>query len=212
MLASRRWPASGSRRRELGARPGALLRAGDPLVRPGGDEFAVLLEDAGRDDAVVVAGKLCASLIEQFALEDMAVHSSGGMGIALFPDHGSDLSTLLRKADIAMYWAKAAREGHHVYGGANDDNGAALLLVVEGFRAAMAGDPLDDQDGASDRPGPGRQVARRRPAPHGRGQPPGQLVGRWRPSRRGRRHARQPPPTAGRSAAGDQRGVLDRGP
>ena len=127
---------------QVGARLREHLRAGDLLARLGGDEFAVLLEDAGHDEATDVAVKLRAALAEPFALEDIALHSSVSVGIALFPDDGPDLSTLLRKADIAMYKAKTSGNGHHVYGSADDADDATRLQTVEELRTALTSDQL----------------------------------------------------------------------
>jgi diguanylate cyclase len=113
------------------------LREGDVLARLGGDEFAVLLEDAGQEEATEVAVKLRATLAEPFTLEDIKVHSSVSVGIAVFPDDGSDLSSLLRKADIAMYKAKASGNGYHLYRGADDADEATRLQTVEELRTAM---------------------------------------------------------------------------
>ncbi|MDQ1538181.1 MAG: diguanylate cyclase, partial [Actinomycetota bacterium] len=123
---------------QVGIRLGNEMRAGDLLVRLGGDEFAVLLESAGPDRALAAAGRMQAALAEPFALGDTVVHSGVSIGIALFPDHGHDLGTLLRKADIAMYRAKASSEPHF-YDGADDD-GAARMLMVEELRTALTGD------------------------------------------------------------------------
>src|ERR1035437_4677395 len=124
---------------QVGARLHACLRDGDLLARLGGDEFAVLLEDAGHDEATDVAIKLCAALDEPFAVEDIALHSSVSVGVALFPDDGLDLSTLLRKADIAMYKAKTSLQGHHVYCSADD---TTRLQTVQELRTALTTDQL----------------------------------------------------------------------
>jgi diguanylate cyclase len=125
---------------QVGARLGAHLRTRDLLVRLGGDEFAILLEGAGREQAAAAAAKLCAALTEPFDLEDLAVHSGVSIGIALFPDDGTDLSTLLRKADVAMFKAKVSGDGHHVYGGADDADFATRLRTVEELRTAVSSD------------------------------------------------------------------------
>ena len=60
----------------------------------------------------------------------------------MFPDDGPDLSTLLRKADVAMYKAKASGDGHHVYGSADDADFATRLQTVEELRTALTSDQL----------------------------------------------------------------------
>jgi diguanylate cyclase (GGDEF)-like protein len=98
---------------QVGARLREHLRSGDILARLGGDEFAVLLGDSGHEEATDVALKLRGALDEPFAIEGIVLHSSVSVGIALYPGDGPDLSTLLRKADIAMYKAKDSGDGVH---------------------------------------------------------------------------------------------------
>jgi diguanylate cyclase (GGDEF)-like protein len=118
------------------------LRAGDLMARLGGDEFAVLLNDAGRHEATEVAVKLRAALAEPFAIESITVHISVSIGIALFPDDGLDLSALLRKADIAMYRAKASGNGQHAYRTEDDAYETTRLQTVEELRTALAHEQL----------------------------------------------------------------------
>ena len=127
---------------QVGARLREHLRGADLLARLGGDEYAVLLDDAGHDEATEVAVKLRAALEEPFALEDIALHSSVSIGMALFPDHGPDLSTLLSKADIAMYKAKTSLQGHHVYCSADDADDTTRLQTVQELRTALSTDQL----------------------------------------------------------------------
>jgi len=132
---------------EVGARLRGQLRGGDLLARLGGDEFAVLLEDAGHEEAASVAENLRATLAEPFtplagssAVGSLTLHASVSIGIALFPDDGHDLSALLRKADIAMYKAKISGDGHHVYSGTDDADGATRLRTVDELQTAMTTD------------------------------------------------------------------------
>ncbi|MBC7559248.1 MAG: EAL domain-containing protein [Dermatophilaceae bacterium] len=127
---------------EVGARLQRQLRAADMLARLGGDEFAVLIEDAGHDEAVEVAVRLRASVAEPFSLEDITLHGSASVGIALFPEQGTGLSTLLRKADIAMYKAKTPGIGYHVYTSADGAGDTTRLRTVEELRTAMTGAEL----------------------------------------------------------------------
>jgi diguanylate cyclase (GGDEF)-like protein len=132
---------------EMGDRLRVQLRGGDLLARLGGDEFAILLEDAGYEEAEGVAGNLRARLAEPFttsagssAMGKITLHSSVSIGIARFPDDGPDLSSLLRKADIAMYKAKTSSEGHHVYSDTDNADGATRLRTVDELQAAMTSD------------------------------------------------------------------------
>lgn len=84
------------------------VRASDLVARLGGDEFAVWLAEVGSSaDAVRVAEKLRRALDAPVALDghDLRVHAS--IGVALFPEHAEDLTTLLGRADEALYAAKA---------------------------------------------------------------------------------------------------------
>jgi len=132
---------------EVGARLRGQLRGGDLLARLGGDEFAILLEDVGYEEAARMAENLRARLAVPFtppvgssARGKITLHSSVSVGISRFPDDGPDLSSLLRKADIAMYKAKISGEGYHVYSGTDDVDGATRLRTVDELQTAMTTD------------------------------------------------------------------------
>ncbi len=127
---------------EVGARLRDALRPEDLLARLGGDEFAVFLERADQAHAVAVACKLRAVLSTSITLEGIALQTRASIGISLFPEHGDDLSTLLRKADMAMYKAKSDRAGHRVYALSDDPHGGARLRTLVELRAALDGDQL----------------------------------------------------------------------
>jgi diguanylate cyclase len=123
---------------QVGVRLAEQLRDGDLLARLGGDEFAVLLTGATRDQAVAVAVKLRGALAEPFTLEGIALRTDVSIGLSLAPEHGGDLTVLLRRADIAMYKAKQARVGHRVYTGADDAGGEGRLRTLQELRTALA--------------------------------------------------------------------------
>jgi diguanylate cyclase (GGDEF)-like protein/PAS domain S-box-containing protein len=96
---------------EIARRLEATLRDADSVARLGGDEFAVLLEDAREIDAVIaVAGRVLGAIAMPVEVlgRDLAVH--GSVGIAIGGD-GADAQALLRRADVAMYAAKADGKG-----------------------------------------------------------------------------------------------------
>ncbi|MDR3221292.1 MAG: diguanylate cyclase [Candidatus Accumulibacter sp.] len=85
------------------------LRESDTLARVGGDEFVAILPMVGdARDAARVARKLRRALCSPFALtDDITVNIDCSVGIAVYPDHGDEENTLLKKADDAMYVAKS---------------------------------------------------------------------------------------------------------
>jgi diguanylate cyclase (GGDEF)-like protein len=123
---------------EAAARLRGHVRAGDVLARLGGDEFAVLLDDCTGPGAERVAIALADELSRPVVLEGMTLRGTVSIGIALFPDDGADLPTLMRKADIAMYKAKASDVRHHTYGGADDAETASRLQTVGELQGAIA--------------------------------------------------------------------------
>ena len=85
------------------------LRTTDTVARWGGDEFAILLPETTREASIEVANKL----LQLFNKTDLDIggqrlRPSASIGMALFPEHGSDLEELIVYADAAMYEAKSA--------------------------------------------------------------------------------------------------------
>ena len=84
------------------------VRESDAVARFGGDEFVILLNELSSEhNAEGVARKIMNILSLPFTLSGQKVETGVSIGIALFPDHGTDGATLLEKADAAMYQAKA---------------------------------------------------------------------------------------------------------
>ena len=101
---------------EVTARLRGVLRATDTIARLGGDEFAVLTTDAKHpEDVMGTARKILASLEGPFAIGDQMVETGASIGIAMYPIHGDDPGTLLRRADVAMYVAKRSGGGYAMY-------------------------------------------------------------------------------------------------
>ena len=88
---------------EISTRLRNALRDTDVVGRMNGGEIGVLLPAVnGPEDAVVVAQKIHAKLAEPFQSENIRLNAQGHIGIALYPDHGADASTLIRQARAAL--------------------------------------------------------------------------------------------------------------
>jgi diguanylate cyclase (GGDEF)-like protein len=110
----------------------------DLLSRLGGDEFAVLFLDADRVQAERLAVAIRECLEPPFSVDGVTVRVNTSIGISLFPEQGDEVSTLLRRADIAMYQAKASRAGYYVYAPSSDSlHGQHRLRNLEELRTAI---------------------------------------------------------------------------
>ena len=115
----------------------------DLIARLGGDEFAILLPGTDPAGAEHAAGRIRAALAAPFLLDGVRVQAAVSIGIALAPDHGQTLSLLMRRADIAMYRAKATRTGHAFYDPAlRDPDGEDRLQRIADLRDALDHDQL----------------------------------------------------------------------
>jgi diguanylate cyclase (GGDEF)-like protein/PAS domain S-box-containing protein len=130
--------------RSVAERLHGLIRDSDTVARVGGDEFAIVQSDL-RDvtGAAVLAEKTMAALREPFDLNDRRPVVGASVGIALFPQDGDSLESLLKHADIALYRAKAEGRGRFAF--FEPDMNAEVIArrsMEEGLLQALAGDQL----------------------------------------------------------------------
>lgn len=101
------------------------LRATDIAGRQSGDEFVVVLPQCDVREAREIAARLLEALAEPFTLIGAQVSISASMGIAMFPEDGRDMETLMQHADMAMFKAK------------NDGRGQAKFFSTEMSQSAQ---------------------------------------------------------------------------
>ena len=83
------------------------LRDSDTVARLAGDEFTIILDNIGSADNIeIIAKKTIEAVSRPIKIPDGTIVMTISLGISLFPDHGEDSETLLRKADTAMYQVK----------------------------------------------------------------------------------------------------------
>lgn len=103
--------------REVSKRLTACVRHEDVIGRIGGDEFVIVLPYLGKGhSAPTVAEHVLDAMLQPFQIGELDLSISASIGISLYPQHGSDVDTLLHAADLAMYHAKETGRGsYHVY-------------------------------------------------------------------------------------------------
>src|SRR5215475_4463762 len=124
------------------------MRPSDTIARFGGDEFAVLLVAGGREAGARVAERIASSMELPFDLDGVCVGIEASIGIATYtqPDaeddsRGRDLTdqvaAMVRRADSAMYAAKADRSGYAHYTLAQEEGSPNRLAVLGELRQAL---------------------------------------------------------------------------
>jgi len=146
--------------KEVGGRLKRVLRRSDVLVRLdsqemstipyeglarlGGDEFAAVL--AGIDNAASarsVAEKLIKALEAPFVIKGHSLLMRMSLGIALYPEHGSDPMTMLQQADMAMYYAKQQQCGYALADNVRHGESLARATLERDLRDAILNDGLE---------------------------------------------------------------------
>ena len=135
-------------------------RESDVLARFGGDEFALLLRDADRQQAVQAAERILDALRRcSFRLGASRIRLTASIGIALVPEHGDRVDEVLVRADLAMYGAKEeGRNAARVYSEASIDTpptlrvswGQRIRQALEEDRFHLYAQPIQRLSGASD--------------------------------------------------------------
>ena len=127
---------------KIGTRLQGRLRPTDLIARLGGDEFAIVLPATDAGGAIDAARSLLGALDAPLLVNDHAFSIGGSIGIALTPEHGFDVTTLLRCADVAMYVAKRSQSGHAEYSPEVDQHSPRKLALMSELRQAIGDDGL----------------------------------------------------------------------
>lgn len=124
---------------EVASRLATSLPASVTLARLGGDEFALLIRHpTSRVELMKLGQGIQTSFQHPFWVEGLGLEVGVSIGFALYPDHGTDPSTLMQRADVAMYDAKASTTNRiEVYDSERDSNSPRRLALATDLRVAI---------------------------------------------------------------------------
>jgi diguanylate cyclase (GGDEF)-like protein len=130
--------------RQLGPRLAEQVGADGLVSRLGGDEFAIIPAERTADPVRLEAAAqgVLSCLQTPFAVDELSLNVGASIGIARFPQDGEDASTLLRRADAAMYDAKAKQTECELYTAQHEKGASQRLTVLSDFNRGLASGEL----------------------------------------------------------------------
>jgi diguanylate cyclase (GGDEF)-like protein len=128
---------------EVGPRLRAAFRGEDLVARLGGDEFAVFMPGADSSAPRSAVERLQDALHLPIDVDEISIELGASIGLAWYPEHGGDVDTLLQRADVAMYRAKANHRSLEVYRTEDDYHTPERLVLAADLRRALAEDQLE---------------------------------------------------------------------
>lgn len=122
---------------EAAARLQSSIRSSDTVARLGGDEFAIIAPQTTAGEALEFANKIVSTLTSVFTLEHNNIYVGVSIGVSIYPENGTDINTLVRHADTAMYGAKYNNQGALLYLASQDKNTPDKLSLVNDLHHAI---------------------------------------------------------------------------
>ncbi len=119
-----------------------MLRKTDSVARFAGDEFAVLLPGAKREEALYMAQKLRSDMERPFDVDGIDLSVTCSIGVAVYPEHGNDGEELTRRANIAMAIAKQHKTGIALFEERYDTSSVERIGLAGKLRRAIHTDAL----------------------------------------------------------------------
>jgi diguanylate cyclase (GGDEF)-like protein len=128
--------------RVVAERLAGALRATDTVARLGGDEFGIILPGVGAAEAVELLNGVRDVVTRELTLQDVPLTIEASFGVAVYPDHGTDVEQLLQHADAAMYQGKRGASSVVLYAGQGTSHPTHWLVVQAELRHALERDEL----------------------------------------------------------------------
>jgi diguanylate cyclase (GGDEF)-like protein/PAS domain S-box-containing protein len=130
--------------RDIAERVTGHLSGNDLVGRQAGDEFVLAMPQCNAEQAAAIAERLLGAISAPSVVGHMTLHPSASIGVAMFPDDGRDIDTLLRHADLAMHRAKTEGGGSFRFFSADMNRLAQERVALEtALREAIRRDQLE---------------------------------------------------------------------
>ena len=116
-----------------------IIKSTDIIYRTSGDEFIVIIRGLNSSsNATEIAEKFIKVLSDSFIYNNNLIYIGASIGISLFPKHGTDVDTLIKNADLAMYEAKSrGGHGYILYNNIINNNNIHKLEMEKDLRNAV---------------------------------------------------------------------------
>jgi diguanylate cyclase (GGDEF)-like protein/PAS domain S-box-containing protein len=126
--------------KEVARRLGDFVGESDTLARLGGDEFVIVLSSAKDEEGAAAAARRVQALFsEPFLIGGEELYGSTSIGVALYPEDGADVQSLLKSADAAMYHAKhEGKSNYQFFSQGMNDRTMRRVALESGMRQGMA--------------------------------------------------------------------------
>ncbi|WP_268064234.1 EAL domain-containing protein [Clostridium estertheticum] len=116
-----------------------IAKSKDIVSRIGGDEFIVIIRNLiSEEGAIEIAGEIVKTLSGAYIYNEESLYIGASVGISLFPQHGNDVDTLIRNADLAMYEVKnSGGRGYRLYNNIMSFNNRRMLEMEKNLKNVM---------------------------------------------------------------------------
>jgi diguanylate cyclase (GGDEF)-like protein len=130
--------------KEVAGRILASIGTDRQAARLGGDEFGLVVSEADSVEEIMhIAESVLEAVSRPISIDGLVLEPRASVGVAMAPQHGSDQSTLLQRADVAMYAAKSSKRGVVAYDRQIDQNTTRRLTLAGDLRQAMDSGDLE---------------------------------------------------------------------
>lgn len=120
----------------VGKRLSSCLRNEDIISRLGGDEFGIIIR-SDKFDVQAFCERLISVIEKPFSVDDYDLNLGASIGVAISGQHGSDVDTIIKNADAAMYHAKREKTGYHIFTAELEVIGFENLIILNELRSAI---------------------------------------------------------------------------